>query len=86
MPQISQFFGIIIRMFYDEHNPPYFHAQYGEYKCCIDIQTLSIMEGDFPARALGLVIEWAILHKNELLQNWHNMEQKQSLQKIDPLK
>jgi len=52
----------------------------------IDIQTLSVIEGDFPARALGLVIEWAILHKSELLQNWYNIEQKQSLQKIEPLK
>ena len=86
MPQISQFFGIIIRMFYDEHNPPHFHAQYGEYNCCIDIQSLSVIEGSFPARALGLVVEWAILHKDELMINWHHIEQKESLQKIEPLK
>ncbi|GHT54860.1 hypothetical protein FACS189451_07370 [Bacteroidia bacterium] len=86
MPQISQFFGIIIRMFYDEHNPPHFHAQYGEYKCCIDIQLLSVIEGYLPARALGLVIEWGILHKDELIDNWHHMEQQESLQKIEPLK
>jgi len=85
MPQISYFFGIIIRMFYDEHNPPHFHAQYGEYNCCIDIQTLSVIEGHLPARALGLVIEWAILHKNELLNNWHHIEQQKPLNKITPL-
>ena len=52
MPQISQFFGIIIKMFYDEHNPPHFHVQYGEYNCCIDIQTLSVIEGKIPEHAL----------------------------------
>ena len=85
MPQINNFFGIIIRMFYDEHNPPHFHAQYGEHKCCIDIRTLSVIEGDLPARVLGLVVEWAILHKEELLDNWHNIEQKKALNKIEPL-
>jgi len=85
MPQISNFFGIIIRMFYDEHNPPHFHAQYGEHKCSIDINTLSVIEGYLPARVLGLVIEWAILHKDDLLGNWHNVEQKKPLSKIAPL-
>jgi len=85
MPQISNFFGIIIRMFYDEHNPPHFHAQYGEYSCCINIHTLAVIEGYLPARALGLVVEWAILHRNELLNNWHYIEQQQPLSKITPL-
>ena len=85
MPQISNFFGVIIRMFYDEHNPPHFHAQYGDYKCCIDIRTLGVIEGYLPARVLGFVVEWAILHKKELLNNWQNVEQKQPLSKIEPL-
>jgi hypothetical protein len=85
MPQISDFFGIIIRMFYDEHNPPHFHAQYGEFKCCIDIRTLCVIEGYLPARALGLVVEWAIIHQEDLLGNWYNIEQKKPLSKIVPL-
>ena len=85
MPQISNFLGIIIRMFYDEHNPPHFHAQYGEYNCSIDIQTLAIIEGSLPARALGLVIEWAIKHKEELMNNWNLIEQQKPLNKIAPL-
>jgi len=64
MPQISNFFGIIIKMFYNEHNPPHFHAEYGEYKCSIDIQTLAVIEGFLTARALGLVVEWVTLHKD----------------------
>ena len=85
MPQISNFFGIIIRMFYDEHNPPHFHAQYGEHKCSIDIRTLAVIEGYLPPRVLGLVIEWAILYKTELLNNWQSIEQKEPLTKITPL-
>jgi len=85
MPQISNFFGIIIRMFYDEHNPPHFHAQYGEHQCCIDIKTLCVMEGYLPPRVLGLVVEWTILHKEELIENWQNIHQKKPLIKIDPL-
>ena len=85
MPQISNFFGIIIRMFYDEHNPPHFHAQYGEYKCCVDIRTFGVIEGYLPARALGLVVEWAILHREELLDNWQKVELKKPLSKISPL-
>jgi hypothetical protein len=86
MPQISYFFGISIRMFFDEHNPPHFHAHYGEYNCSIDIQTLAIMEGSLPPRALGLVIEWAIIHKEGLMKNWKNMEENKSFVKIEPLK
>ena len=72
-------------MFYDEHNPPHFHAQYGEYNCCIDISTLGVVEGYLPARALGLVIEWAIQHKEELLNNWRHIEQQQPISRIAPL-
>ena len=63
MPEISRFFGIIIAMFYDEHNPPHFHARYGEYRVEIAIDTLSVLVGRLPPRVLGLVIEWAALHR-----------------------
>jgi hypothetical protein len=86
MPQISYFFGISIRMFFDEHNPPHFHAYYGEDDCSINIQTLTIMDGILHPRAFGLVIEWAIIHKEELMRNWKNMEENKSLVKIEPLK
>ena len=72
-------------MFYNEHNPPHFHAQYGEYNCCIDINTLGVIEGSLPARALGLVVEWAILHKEELLDNWQRIEQQKPMVNITPL-
>lgn len=67
MPQISNFLGIVIKMFYREHNPPHFHAEYGEYEGLIDIKKLELWAGHLPPRVLGLVIEWAALHQDELL-------------------
>jgi hypothetical protein len=56
-------------MFYDEHNPPHFHATYGEFNAEIEINELSILAGKLPSRALGLVIEWASIHQSELIEN-----------------
>ena len=86
MPEICRFYGIIIAMFYDGHNPPHFHARYGDYKVSIDICSLSVLEGKLPARALGMVIEWASLHQKELLNNWDLTRDQQAPQKIEPLK
>jgi hypothetical protein len=67
MPTISRFYGIIIRMFFDEHAPPHFHAQYSEFKASINVKTLDVIEGKLPRRALELVLDWAELHRTELL-------------------
>ncbi len=85
MPQVSRFFGIIIFMFYDEHNPPHFHATYGDYKAEIGINDLNVLIGKLPPRVLGLVIEWASLHQNELLENWKHIEDGEPIEKIAPL-
>ena len=86
MPEISRFLGIIIAMFFDEHNPPHFHARYGKEKVAIEIDSLRILDGRFPPRALGLVMEWASQHKDELLRNRELARDNQPLQKIEPLK
>ncbi len=86
MPEICRFYGIIIAMFYSEHNPPHFHARYGSHKVAIDIHTLSVLEGKFPARALGMVIEWASQHQDELLKDWELARNEQVPDKIEPLK
>jgi len=86
MAQISRFFGIIIWMYYDDHNPPHFHACYGKYEVEIRIKTIEILQGELPPRALGLVIEWAALHKKELMNNWEFMHNAMLPQKIAPLK
>lgn len=85
MPQISRFFGIIISMYFADHNPPHFHAQYGEDECIVGIADLSVIEGKIPSRALGMVIEWAILHQEELLANWEKATNLEPLEKILPL-
>ena len=86
MPEISRFFGIIIAIFYDDHNPPHFHARYGDQKVAIEIQTLKVLEGEIPPRALGLVMEWAVLHKKELLKDWELAKANKQPEKIEPLK
>ena len=85
MPTISEFFGILIRMYYDDHNPPHFHAYYGEHQALISIQTLEVLEGSLPRRVKALVIEWAIDHREELKEDWRLAEMHESLKKIAPL-
>jgi hypothetical protein len=85
MPQISFFLGIIIRMFYRDHNPPHFHAVYAEYEGLVDISKLELIGGSLPPRVLGLVIEWAALHQKELLENWERARNQQTLIAIAPL-
>ncbi len=83
MPTISTFYGIIIRMFFKqkEHNPPHIHAIYGEFEASITIETMEVIDGYLPNKALALVREWIGLHSNELMKNWKT----QKFNKIDPL-
>lgn len=76
MPVIARFYRLIIKMFFQqkEHNPPRFHAVYGEYVGAIDIRTLEMLEGDLPPKALALVREWAAQHQTELLKIWETQE------------
>ena len=86
MPEICRFYGIIIRMYYDDHNPPHFHAFYGGDEAWININTLAVFSGSLPARALGLVIEWASMHQDELRRDWELAKNQQKPEKIKPLK
>lgn len=85
MPEISRFLGIIITMYFSEHNPPHFHARYGENKAEIAIQTLSLIGGRLPPRVLGLVMEWATLHRDELMEDWGLAREQGELKRIAPL-
>ncbi len=84
MPEISRFLGIIISMYYDEHNPPHFHAKYGNYEVTIEIES-GIAKGEFPKRAMRAVLEWLDLYKEELLQDWELAVKRKPLNKIKPL-
>lgn len=85
MPEISRFFGIVIRMFFDDHPPPHLHAQYGEASALIALQPIAIIESDLPKRALSMVLEWTALHQRELLDNWDRLHTARSPCKIEPL-
>lgn len=85
MPEISRFYGIIIRMFFNEHNPPHFHIEYQGFDAKIDIKD-GVIEGKIPIRALKLVFEWLDIHKNELLDNWELSQSQKPMKKIEPLK
>lgn len=85
MPEISRFLGIIIAMYYKEHNPPHFHVRYNEYKATISIQNLALLDGKLPPKVLGLVIEWASIYQQALMEDWHLAEKFAELKKIPPL-
>ncbi|MBU1820720.1 MAG: DUF4160 domain-containing protein [Bacteroidetes bacterium] len=86
MPEISRFFGIVIKMFYNDHAPPHFHAEYGEEEALFDITTLEVLEGELSKRAKMLVVEWALEHREELMLNWYKARKPEELSKIEPLK
>jgi hypothetical protein len=85
VPEISRFFGIVIQMFWREHGPPHFHARYVPDRCAIDIQTLHLLSGHLPRRAMALTLEWATLHREALMEDWRLCEMKQNPRKIPPL-
>jgi hypothetical protein len=84
MPEISRFLGISIFMYYRDHEPPHFHAVYGEFEITVEIER-GLVTGRFPRRALSLVLEWCLLHKTELLAGWDLALRKLPLNPIPPL-
>jgi hypothetical protein len=85
MPEVSRFFGISIRFYYNDHDPPQFHAIYGEFEALLEIDTLSVLRGQLPRRALALVLEWAALHRSELRMDWIKARMGELPLPIDPL-
>jgi hypothetical protein len=85
MPELSRFFGIIIRMFFNDHEPAHFHAAYGEFEALIEIETLEVYRGELPRRALALVLEWAEGHRDELRRDWARAQAGETLAPIAPL-
>ena len=85
MPQISRFFGIVIYLYFNDHAPPHFHAEYSGAEAVYTIETLEILRGQLPRRAHGMVVEWASLHRFELMDNWQRARRMEALEAIDPL-
>ena len=85
MPELSRFYGVVIKMYYNDHNPPHFHAEYGSDQMVVDANTLAVIGGRISPRATGLVMEWAAQHQSELLQAWQQARNMEPLDRIDPL-
>jgi Domain of unknown function (DUF4160) len=85
VPRISEFYGIIVAMFYNDHSPPHLHAVYGEHEASIRLADLTILEGTLPTRALRLVRAWATIHRLELQRDWEKARQGLPLDRIAPL-
>ena len=85
MPRISQFFGILIYMYYNDHAPPHFHAEYSGHEALYEIETLRVYAGELPRRVHNLVLEWADLHRAELLADWERARRREPLVEIEPL-
>ena len=86
MPEISRFEGMTVRFYYDDHNPPHFHVQYGNQKAVFRIDTLEMMEGKIPKNKALLIVQWAYLNRQELLDAWDAVIKKQIPKKIKGLK
>lgn len=85
MPELSRFYGIVVKMYYDDHTPPHFHAEYAGQVMVVSIATLAVIRGKLPPRAMGMVLEWAAQHQPELMADWQLAERYQPLTKINPL-
>ncbi len=85
MPELCRFYGIIIRLYFDDHAPPHFHASYGGDEAVVAIETLAVIHGNLPSRAQSLVREWALLHQVELREAWKKAKQLQPPGRIEPL-
>ena len=85
MPEICRFYGIVIKMYFADHAPPHFHAEYAEHEARIAIDSLAVISGKLPARAMGLVAEWATLHQQDLSGLWEKARRLEPLHRLDPL-
>lgn len=86
MPTISTFRGIKISMYWADHMPPHFHATYGSEEILVSIRDLEVLEGNFPGKQLKMVLGWAAMRQEQLLENWELAVQKQELFAIEPLR
>lgn len=85
MPVVSEFYGIKILMYWNDHMPAHFHAEYGDHKIIVDIVNGAVIKGIFPSKQLRLVLAWCEIHKDELTRNWKAAKEHQDIQKINPL-
>lgn len=86
MPIVSEFYGIKIYMYWDDHFPEHFHAEYGKLKAIISIQEAAVIKGALPVKQLKLVLAWCEIHREELMKNWKAAQNHAGISKIEPLR
>jgi len=86
MPEISRFLGVVIKMFYHDHAPPHFHAEYQNFKATFSIRTGLMIDGKFPSKQSAYVTAWALMHEKELMQNWKALVKGKEASKVKPLR
>jgi hypothetical protein len=86
MPEVSLSYGIRITMYYEDHTPPHFRAEYNGSKVLIDIQNATVSKRIFPLKQLKLVLAWCEIHKEELMENWKSAEEYGKINRIEPLR
>jgi hypothetical protein len=85
MPEISRFLGIVIKMFFNDHEPPHFHVEYQNYRAVFSIRDLRLIRGSLPPRVTTFVLEWAFRYRDDLMENWRLAQNMEPLQAIPPL-
>ena len=86
MPLVCEFFGIKIYMYWNEHNPPHFHAHYAEYKAIVSIRDAVVIGGEMPSKKIKLILAWCEIHQDELYRNWESAEKNGEILQIEPLR
>jgi hypothetical protein len=85
MPQVSRFSGIVVTMYFNDHDPPHFHVRYGEYRATVGLDPITMLSGELPTRVRGVIIEWAHARRAELQENWTRMAIQGTFESIEPL-
>ena len=85
MPEVSRFAGIVITMYFNDHEPPHFHVRYGEYRATVSLNPVELLEGRLPSRVFGLVSDWGRAHRVELQENWTRLATEGTFNPIPPL-
>jgi len=83
MPEVARFHGIIVRMYYDDQHQPHFHAYFGEYTALFSIEPPALYEGAMPRRQQNIILGWAEVHQQELMENWQRARTQQPVLKIE---
>ncbi len=85
MPEISRFYGIVVRMYYADHAPPHVHAEYGEHELVVGIAPIMILAGSAPYRVRSMVLEWVGLRQQELAHDWERCQTGEPPLPVEPL-